>query len=74
MEVLKSGECRLIEYQEQLKRTRAKKHCWFTHLLVWWIAAIAAVACGATVIGALFMHIVFFAVRDSLYVLIESKK
>lgn len=49
-------------------------HYWFTHLFVWWIAAIAAVACGATGIGILFMHVVFFAVRDGLYVLIESKQ
>ena len=81
MEVIKSGERKAIEVEEQLTKMPGVKkasgarypHHWYTHVLVWWIASIAAVACASTVIGILFMYIVFFAVRDGLYALIEAK-
>ena len=81
MEVIKSQEREAIENQKRLAEMPGVKkssgarypHHWFTHLFVWWIAAIAAVACASTVVGILFMYIVFYAVRDGLYALIESK-
>lgn len=74
MEVIKSKERQSVEIEERLAKKMRASHHWYTHLFVWWIASIAAVACASTVIGILFMYIVFFAVRDGLYALIESKQ
>ena len=81
MEVIRSAERQEIELQEQLaKRPGVKKpsgarypHYWFTHLFVWWVASLAAVACASTIVGILFVYVVFYAVRDGLYALLEAK-